>query len=54
MVYTYLLHPVTYASNSPYEYLTASVPTILVTGIVYYLLSRGVNVPTGRGAYAGR
>ena len=54
LVYTYLLHPVTYASNSPYEYLTASLPTVLVTGVVYYVLSRAVNVRTGRGAYAGR
>lgn len=54
VVYTYLLNPVTYASNSPYEYLTASLPTVLVTGVVYYVLSRAVNVPTGRGAYPGR
>jgi nucleobase:cation symporter-1, NCS1 family len=49
--YLYLLNPVTYASNSPYEYLTASLPTAFVAGIVYFVLTVAVVKPAGKGGY---
>lgn len=49
--YLYLLNPVSYASHSPYDYLTASLPTALVSGIVYALITIAVNKPAGKGGY---
>lgn len=49
--YLYLLNPVSYASSSPYEYLTASIPTALVGGIVYLVITLAVVKPAGKGGY---
>lgn len=49
--YLYLLDPITYASRTPYEYLTASLPTILISGLAYLVLSLVVTRPSGRGGY---
>ena len=49
--YLYLLNPVTYASNTPYEYLTASLPTALVGGLVYLVVTLLVVKPAGKGDY---
>jgi len=49
--YIYLLDPLTYESNSPYEYLTASLPTAVVGGVVYYLVTKIVVQPAKRGGY---
>jgi NCS1 family nucleobase:cation symporter-1 len=49
--YLYLLNPVSYASHSPYEFLTASLPTAVVAGIVYAVLTQVVNKPAGKGGY---
>ncbi len=49
--YLYLLNPVSYASHSPYEYLTASLPTALAGGLVYYLVTVLVVKPAGKGDY---
>lgn len=49
--YLYLLNPVSYASHTPYEYLTASLPTALVAGIVYLILTLVVNKTAGKGGY---
>lgn len=49
--YLYLLNPVSYASHTPYEYLTASLPTALVAGIVYLILTLAVNKTAGKGGY---
>jgi len=49
--YIYLLDPLTYVSNSPYEYLTASLPTAVVGGVVYYLVTKLVVQPSKRGGY---
>lgn len=49
--YLYLLNPVSYASRSPYEYLTASLPTAVVAGIVYYVLTLAVVKPAKKGDY---
>jgi NCS1 family nucleobase:cation symporter-1 len=49
--YIYLLDPLTYESNSPYEYLTASLPTAFIGGLVYYLVTKFVVKPAKRGGY---
>jgi NCS1 family nucleobase:cation symporter-1 len=50
-VYTYLLNPLTYASRWPYQYLTASLPTALAAALIYWLLTRLINIPARRGGY---
>jgi NCS1 family nucleobase:cation symporter-1 len=49
--YLYLLNPVTYASSSPYEILTASLPTAFVGGLVYLVITLVVVKPAGKGGY---
>ena len=49
--YLYLLNPVSYASRSPYEYLTASLPTAVISGLVYWLVTVAVVKPAGKGGY---
>ncbi len=49
--YLYLLNPVTYASHWPYEYVTASLPTALVGGVVYLIVTLLVVRPAGKGDY---
>ena len=51
VTYLYLLNPVTYASRSPYEFLTASLPTAVVAGVVYWLLTVMIVIPAGKGDY---
>jgi NCS1 family nucleobase:cation symporter-1 len=51
VTYLYLLNPVTYASRSPYEFLTASLPTAVVAGIVYAAVTLLINKPAGKGGY---
>ena len=50
--YWYLLHPLTYASHWPYEFLTASLPTAFVGGVVYYVVTKLLVQPAGKGGYA--
>lgn len=50
-VYIYLLDPLTYESHSPYEYLTASLPTAVVAGIVYLILTKILVQPAKKGGY---
>jgi NCS1 family nucleobase:cation symporter-1 len=49
--YLYLLDPVTYVSRAPFQYLTASIPSVTVAGLVYYLGARLILLPSGRGGY---
>jgi len=49
--YLYLLNPVSYASHTPYEYLTASLPTALVGALVYLVVTLLVVKPAGKGDY---
>lgn len=49
--YIYLLNPITYESRFPYEYISASLPTVVVAGLVYYLVTRLVVMPAGKGGY---
>jgi NCS1 family nucleobase:cation symporter-1 len=50
-VYIFLLNPLTYESRWPYQYLTASLPTAVVSALVYWLVTRIVVLPRGRGGY---
>ena len=49
--YLYLLNPLTYESRFPYEYLTATLPTCVVSGAVYAMLTVAWVRPSGRGGY---
>lgn len=49
--YLYLLNPLTYESRFPYEYTTASLPTVFVSGLVYVLVTLLVVKPAGKGGY---
>lgn len=52
VTYLYLLNPLSYASRSPYEILTASLPAAVVGGLVYWLVTMLVVKPAGRGGYS--
>jgi nucleobase:cation symporter-1, NCS1 family len=51
IVYNYLLNPISYASHTPYEYLTASLPTAVISGILYWIVTVAVVKPAGKGGY---
>jgi len=50
-VYLYLLDPVTYASRAPFQYTTATIPTFVIAGLVYWIGSLLVAKPLNRGGY---
>lgn len=50
--YIYLLNPISYASHLPYQFLTASLPTCAISGLVYWLVTRWFNIPRGLGDYS--
>ena len=49
--YIYLLDPVSCVSRPPFQYTTASVPAVVVAGLVYWLGVTAVLRPLGRGGY---
>jgi NCS1 family nucleobase:cation symporter-1 len=49
--YLYLLNPISYASHAPYQYLTASLPTAFVGGVVYWLATILLVRPARLGDY---
>ena len=49
--YIYLLNPITYASRFPYEYITASLPTAFVGGLVYIIVTLVLVKPANKGDY---
>lgn len=49
--YLYLLNPITYASSSPYEFLTASLPSMVAAGVAFAIVTLVVNKPAGKGGY---
>ncbi|MBS0393768.1 MAG: cytosine permease [Proteobacteria bacterium] len=53
-LYAYLLNPLTYESHGPYRFLTASLPTTLVSGLVHVLLTRLLVIPARQGDYPDR
>jgi NCS1 family nucleobase:cation symporter-1 len=52
VLYYWLLNPVTYAQHFPFKWISASVPTIIASAIVYWLLTRFWIIPTRKGGYA--
>ncbi|NHC24327.1 hypothetical protein G6553_14245 [Nocardioides sp. IC4_145] len=52
--YIYLLDPVTYESRAPFQYLTASLPAFVMAGAIYWLGTKLVLVPLGKGGYTNR
>lgn len=49
--YIYLLNPITYESNSPYEFVSAALPTAVVGGVVYLIVTLVLVKPAGKGGY---
>lgn len=49
--YLYLLNPITYVSRTPYEFMTAALPTALVSAIVYWVATVVLVKPAGKGGY---
>lgn len=45
--YVYLLNPVSYISHSPFKYTSASIPALLVSGIVYYVATKVICTSVG-------
>lgn len=50
-IYYSLLNPVTLASRTPFEFVSASVPSCIIAGAVYLLLTKFLVEPAGRGGY---
>jgi NCS1 family nucleobase:cation symporter-1 len=49
--YLYLLNPLTYVSRSPYDVTTASLPAVLIAGIVHVLATWIIVKPASKGGY---
>jgi len=52
LCYTNLLNPVTYESAAMFKYLSASVPALLVSAVIYYVISKLFLVNSKVGDYA--
>ncbi|WP_455355233.1 cytosine permease [Streptomyces sp. SYSU K217416] len=51
LTYALLLDPVNYEPAGPFRYLTASLPAVLVAGVLHYVLTRWGVRRLGRGGY---
>lgn len=51
VAYIYLLNPLTYVSRSPYEILTASLPSALAGGVIYWIATVLWTRSRGMGGY---
>jgi NCS1 family nucleobase:cation symporter-1 len=49
--YLYLLNPLTYVSRSPYDITTASLPAVVIAGIVHVLATKLIVKSAGKGGY---
>lgn len=49
--YLYLLNPLTYVSHGPYDYTTATLPTVLIAGIVHVIATKLIVKPAEKGGY---
>ena len=49
--YLYLLTPLTYVSNTPSDYTTATLPTLVISGLIHMLVTWVVVKPAGKGGY---
>jgi NCS1 family nucleobase:cation symporter-1 len=52
--YVYLLHPVSYATHFPFQYLSASLPALVVAALAYFTLSKLFIVNSKLGDYGKR
>ncbi|WP_160718765.1 purine-cytosine permease family protein [Bacillus sp. USDA818B3_A] len=51
VTYFYLLNPLTYQSHPPYQYLTATLPSMIIAAAVYGIITSLVIIPAGWGGY---
>ncbi len=51
IIYFIILDPLTFDSSTAFLYMTASIPAILLAGVLHYVLSKMITVPKGLGAY---
>lgn len=51
VTYTLLLNPVSYEPSGAFRYLTASMPAVVVAGVLHYVLTRWVVRRLGKGGY---
>lgn len=51
VTYYYLLNPYLYTNRQPFEWTGASVPSVLVAMLVYYVLTKAVTMPLKKGGY---
>jgi NCS1 family nucleobase:cation symporter-1 len=52
--YIYLLNPVSYEARDPFQYVSASVPSAVVAGLAYWILTLVLVRPFKRGGYDSR
>jgi NCS1 family nucleobase:cation symporter-1 len=50
-LYWYLLNPLTYVSHTPFKWVSASIPAILVSGFIYWVLTKFWIIPMKKGGY---
>lgn len=50
-VYIYLLDPVSYESANIFKYTSASIPSIILSGIAYSILTKLIVIPAKKGGY---
>jgi NCS1 family nucleobase:cation symporter-1 len=51
-VYIVLLDPVDYISRAPFQYLSATLPSAASAALVYWLVTKLLVIPAGKGGYA--
>ena len=51
LVYALLLNPVDYVPAEAFRWLTASLPSMAVAGLLYFGLTKTVTIPRGQGGF---
>jgi NCS1 family nucleobase:cation symporter-1 len=51
LVYYWLLNPVTYAQHFPFTWISASIPAVIASGAIYWIVTRLWIIPAGKGGY---
>lgn len=51
LVYALLLNPVDYVPAEAFRWLTASLPSMAVAGLLYFVLTKAVTIPRGQGGF---
>lgn len=52
VTYLYLLDPITYQSHAPYQYVTATIPTMFAGALVYWSVTKWFVIPKRWGGYS--